>query len=49
MPLISRPFPITGEGNEHPYDLLIIGAGISGLSMAHSAAAAVLKVLILEQ
>ena len=49
MPLISRPFPITGEGNEHPYDLLIIGAGISGLSMAHSAAAAGLKVLILEQ
>jgi oxygen-dependent protoporphyrinogen oxidase len=47
MPLISRPFPITGEGND--YDLLIIGAGISGLSMAHSAAAAGLKVLILEQ
>lgn len=31
------------------YDLLIIGAGISGLSMAHSAAAVGLNMLILEQ
>ena len=30
-------------------DLLIIGAGISGLSMAHYAAAAGLNVLVLEQ
>ena len=31
------------------YDLLIVGAGIAGLSMAHYAAAAGLKVRVLER
>ena len=49
MPLTPRLSPVTGEGSEHHYDLLVVGAGISGLSMAHNATAAGLNVLILEQ
>lgn len=50
MALTSDPSASRGDGSERlPYDLLIIGAGIGGLSMAHYAADAGLSALVLER
>ena len=50
MALIPNPSPARGERSDRSrYDLLIVGAGISGLSMAHYAAGAGLNALVLEQ
>ncbi|MFO1424152.1 MAG: FAD-dependent oxidoreductase [Candidatus Competibacteraceae bacterium] len=49
MALTPNPSPPRGEESDRSrYDLLIIGAGISGLSMAHDAARAGWNALVLE-
>lgn len=50
MVLTPNPSPLRREGSEQSHcDLLIIGAGISGLSMAHYAAEAGLNARVLER
>ncbi|MFO1420424.1 MAG: FAD-dependent oxidoreductase [Candidatus Competibacteraceae bacterium] len=50
MALTPNPSPARGEESDRSrYDLLIVGAGISGLSMAHYAAGAGLNALVLER